>query len=162
MKDIHFLNASKEEAEEIYSLYKSKFGTPGCTWSEYYPNMDNIKTDLERGNLFVLKMQEEIIGSVAIDVDEQVDALECWDKKLVPNGELARLVVKDGYENRGLARQLLIYGMEELKKRGMRAVHFLVSETNMKALNSYNKLNFNNKGQCHLYDEHWLCYEKEL
>ena len=43
-------------------------------------------------------------------------------------------------------RQLLKGVMEELKNRGYQAVHLLVAKDNVKALRSYDKLNFENVG----------------
>lgn len=52
--------------------------------------------------------------------------------------------------------------MEELKKRGYKAVHLLVAKDNVKALRSYDKLNFENVGECELWGHMYWCYEKAL
>ena len=52
--------------------------------------------------------------------------------------------------------------MEELKNRGYKAVHLLVAKDNVKALRSYDKLNFKNVGECELWGHMYWCYEKEL
>ena len=144
-------------------MYHDAIGSPGCTWSEDYPNEDDTMGDFERNDLFCLKKDDgEIIGAISIDKDDKVESLPCWDAAPRPSAELSRLVVKEKYQNQGIARQLLTYGMQELAKRGYKSVHFLVSKTNERALRSYAKFNFNNRGESDLYDEHWLCYEKEL
>jgi ribosomal protein S18 acetylase RimI-like enzyme len=52
--------------------------------------------------------------------------------------------------------------MDELKRQGKKSVHFLVCKTNEKAIRSYDKLNFNTVGECHMYEADYWCYEKGL
>ena len=40
------------------------------------------------------------------------------ESELSPEGELARLAVRPDVQNRGLARIMLQFGMDELKRRG--------------------------------------------
>lgn len=158
-----FQKATKEDINEISALYRAAIGTDGCTWSSDYPNEEITSGDLERGDLFCIKKEDgEIIGAISVDSDMEVDALTCWSKEWNPAAELSRLVVKESYQNQSVARKLLTCGMEELKNRGYRAVHFLVSPGNERALRSYAKLDFRKCGECDLYDHHWFCYEKEL
>lgn len=158
-----FVLAKEEDSAEIMALYRSVLGSEGCTWSLDYPNEEILQDDLVREALFVLKKDEkEIVGAISIDDDKIVDELACWSEKLQPGAELARLVVKEAYQNQGIAR-ILIQSMEKiLRKEGYRSVHFLVSKTNERALRSYAKLNFTNKGDADLFGQHWWCYEKEL
>lgn len=158
-----FINATKDDIEEITKLYHAAIGSPGCTWSMDYPNEEITQGDLERNALFCLKNDAgKIIGAVSVDDDKVVEELSCWTDALQPGAELARLVVAKEYQNRGIARQLLIYAMQELVNRGYKSVHFLVSKTNERALRSYAKLDFENCGEADLFGEHWWCYEKAL
>lgn len=158
-----FKNATKEDIEEITKLYQAAIGSLGCTWSMDYPNEEITQGDLGRNALFCLKNDAgEIIGAISVDDDKVVEGLPCWTADLQPGAELARLVVKAEYQNRGIARQLLIYAMQELAKRGYKSVHFLVSKTNERALRSYAKLDFENCGEADLFGEQWWCYEKAL
>ncbi len=160
---MNFKIAVMDDIEEITKLYHAAIGRPGCTWSMDYPNEEITQGDLNRNALFCLKNDAgEIIGAVSIDDDKVVEGLSFWTADLQPGAELARLVVKEEYENRGIARQLLIYAMRELAKRGYKSVHFLVSKTNDRALRSYAKLHFTNRGEVDLFGEHWWCYEKPL
>lgn len=158
-----FQKATQNDINEIMTLYRAAIGTDGCTWSLEYPNEEITQGDFERGDLFCIKMDNgELIGAIAVDDDKEVEELDCWSKKLQPAKELARLVVKESYQNQGVARTLLSSAMEELKNRSCKGVHFLVSPGNERALRSYAKLEFNHCGDCDLYEHHWFCYEKEL
>ena len=52
--------------------------------------------------------------------------------------------------------------MEELSRRGYRSIHLLVNSRNVKALRSYAVFRFDTVGECDMYDQHFLCYEKNL
>ncbi len=160
---LQFLQATKEDIIEISKLYSAAIGTEGCTWSSDYPNAEITQGDFAREDLFCIKTDEgELVGAISVDDDKEVEALSCWSKDLQPVAELARLVVREDFQNKGIARKLLAGAMDVLKERGCQAVHFLVSPGNERALRSYAKLAFTHCGDCDLYDHHWFCYEKPL
>lgn len=158
-----FRKATSEDKTEILALYGSLIGTPYCAWGNGYPGEQEFDYDLGRDSLFCMENEKgEIIGTITVDEDAQVEALSCWSKNLQPSAELSRLGVRTDMQNQGIARLLLQHGMEELKKQGKKSVHFLVCKTNRKALRSYNKLNFDVVGESDLFGEDWWCYEKAL
>ena len=160
---MRFEKAKDSEKSEILQLYRSLVGTEYCAWTLEYPSEKEIEDDMSRDALFCLKNEEnEIIGVISIDKDDAVEQLLCWSKELLPSAELSRLGVKIEYQNQGIARILLQYGMEELKKQGKKSVHFLVCKTNEKAIRSYAKLKFDIVGECELFGKCWWCYEKAL
>ena len=159
MENYVFQRANEKDLEEIRVMYTEAIGSPGCTWDEGYPNAECTRADWERGDLFCLKTEDgEIAGVIAVDVDEIVEKLTCWTTSLQPGAELARLVVKESYQNQGIAKNLLQCGMKELANRGYRSVHFLVSKTNERALRAYEPLEFDNRGEWFGYDHDWWCY----
>ena len=91
-----------------------------------------------------------------------MDRLEYWDRNLFPGGELARLAVTPSRQGTGIAGLMMQYGMKALKDRGYKSIHFLVNKYNIPAIRSYAKFGFNVVGECHMYDQEFLCYEKEL
>ena len=121
-----------------------------------------IDFDLSRDALFVMKENNEIIAAISIEIDEDVDKLECWDENLSPGGELARVAVTPSMQGRGIARMMMERGMQALKERGYKSTHFLVNKHNIKAIRSYAYFGFNVVGECYMYDQDFLCYEKEL
>ena len=158
-----FMHATEQDKEEILALYRSLVGTEYCAWTDDYPNEETIAFDLSREALFCLKNEEDtIIGVISIDQDDAVEKLCCWSNEHQPSEELSRLGVHPAYQNQGVARLLLNYGMEELKKRGNHSVHFLVCKSNKRAIRSYDRLNFTVVGECRLFSEDWWCYEKIL
>ena len=154
--------ATEEDREELMALYKMQVGKEFCPWTDDYPSDETIDFDLSRDALFVMKEDGKIIASVSIEEDEEVDKLECWNPDLAPAGELARLAVLPEKQGQGIARQMLKFGMNELKRRGCKSIHFLVNKYNEKAIRSYAQFGFDIVGECHLFDQDFLCYEQVL
>lgn len=157
-----FRKAKQDDKEEILALYQSLIGTPYCAWGNGYPGEQEFDYDMKRNALFVWKMKME--KSLA---RSQWMKIRRWKHSPAGQNTAAvcgafRLGVRTDMQNQGIARRLLQYGMEELKKQGKRSVHFLVCKTNKKALRSYEKLHFDVVGESDLFDEDWWCYEKEL
>ena len=114
-----FRKAKQDDKEEILALYQSLIGTPYCAWGNGYPGEQEFDYDMKRNALFCMENEDgEIIGTITVDEDPQVEALTCWSKTLQPSAELSRLGVRTDMQNQGIARRLLQHGMEELKKQG--------------------------------------------
>ena len=154
--------ATESDREQIMKLYEEQKGREFCAWDEDYPCDDTISFDFSRDALFVMKENDKVIAAISLEVDEDVDNLECWDKALFPGGELARLAVTPSMQGKGIARQMMQHGMETLKDRGYKSIHFLVNKYNKPAIQSYSKFGFNVVGECFMYDQDFLCYEKAL
>ena len=57
---------------------------------------------------------------------------------------------------------MLQFGMDELQRRGCKGVHFLVNKYNVKAIRCYEVFGFDKVGECHMFEQDFLCYEKEF
>ena len=157
------VRASEADRKSLMRLYTLQKGQEYCPWTESYPAPENITDDLERDALFIMRNGAgEVIASVSIEEDADVDALSCWNPALAPGKEIARLAVDPRYQNRGLARKMVAFIMDVLRNRGYRSIHFLVNHRNLKAIRSYAAFDFRIVGECDLYGQHFLCYEKEL
>ena len=154
--------AAETDREEILALYKAQIGREYCPWNENYPSNEEIDWDFSRDALFVLKTDGRIKAAVSLEKDDTVDNLSCWDEKLAPEGELARIAVLPEEQGKGYGRIMLQYGMDELKRRGFRGIRMLVNKLNRKAIRCYAVFGFRVVGECRMYEQDFLCYEKEL
>lgn len=158
--NMKFEIAVEDDINEIMSLYRGMIGTDGCTWSEDYPSPELLKKDIENQNEFCIRNNiGDIIAAIVIDEDDEVAKLPLWNPNYKRVGELARLAVREDYQNRGIAVKLIRETALEIKKRGYDSIHFLVSKTNPRALASYRKINLNIAGEIQLFGVNWLCYE---
>ena len=154
--------AAEADRKEILALYRIQIGREFCPWTEHYPADEEISFDLSRHALYIMRDEGRIIAAISLEEDPAVDVLDCWTKELLPGGELARLAVLPEYQNRGIARQMLQYGMDCWKEKGMKSIHFLVNRLNEKAIRSYAVFGFQLVGECEMYEQNFLCYEKKL
>ena len=154
--------ASEEDRQQVLNLYEEQKEREFCAWDEDYPSNDTIDFDLSRDALFVMKESGKVVAAISLEEDEEVDKLDCWNRDLFPGGELARLAVTPTMQNKGIARKMLQHGMAALKERGYNSIHFLVNKYNVKAIKCYAVFGFNVVGECYMYDQDFLCYEKEL
>ena len=161
-KKYEIVMATEEDRDEILSLYRAQIGKEYCPWNEEYPSNEAIDWDLSRDALFVMKVNGKIKAAVSIEEDEEVKRLSCWDKNLEPVGELARIVVLPEEQSKGLGRIMLQFGMDELKRRGFKGIHILVNKNNTKAIRCYAVFGFCMVGECYMYEQEFLCYEREL
>jgi len=160
--DYEIVLAKEENRAEIMALYKAQIGREFCPWTDGYPSDETIDYDLSRDALYILKMDGKIKAAVSLEEDEDVDNLKFWDENKAPEGELARIAVVPEEQSRGLGRIMLRFGMDELKRRGFKGIHMLVNKHNKKAIRCYSVFGFDIVGECHMYDQDFLCYEKEL
>ena len=162
-EQLKIVMATEADTDAVLRLYREQLGRPFCFWKEDYPGPDTIAFDLSRDALFVMKDENgEIIAAISAEEDEDVNQLECWNPSLQPGGEYARLAVRPSWQNRGLARKMVSHILGVLKDRGFRSVHILVNRNNLPAIRSYAHFGFRVAGECEMYDQHFLCYEKEL
>lgn len=155
--------ASARDRDELMRLYTLQKGRTHCFWTADYPAPENVDDDLAHDALFVMRDQSrQILAAVSIERDEQVDRLPCWNAGLAPAAEIARLAVHPDFQNRGLARRIVAGVMQVLKDRGTRSIHLLVNPNNIPAVRTYGFFHFDQVGECDMYNQHFLCLEKEL
>ena len=162
-EELRIVMASAADRDEVMALYRLQKGREFCPWTEEYPAVENFEDDVAHDALFVLRTPAgRIVGAISIERDPDVDALPCWTPALQPAGEIARLAVHPDFQGRGLARRLVAFIMEELARRGCKSIHLIVNCRNVKALRSYAAFRFDTVGECDMYNQHFLCYEKAL
>lgn len=154
--------ATDDDKIEILKLYRTHLYGP-ADWSENYPNEDTIEFDISRDSLYVMKNElDEIIATISIDQDEEVEALECWNKKLVPGAELSRLCVREDLFGNGIAKEMMRFVFDVLRSKGKKSVHILVKTGHVRAIQSYSTLGFVQVGACTLFEKSFVCMEIEL
>jgi len=151
--------ATIADADEVLALYNSMIGTPGCTWSELYPAMENIEFDLGKDALWVMRDGDVLVG--AISVGNLGDVCQLGWAPQNP-AELARIAVAHGYQGRGLAAALIRHGIETARAAGHDGVVLLVSPDNHAARHLYEKLGFEPCGEIDGWNHHWLRYQQSF
>jgi len=86
-------------------------------WNEHYPNRTAFENDVTRNELFVLEIEDEIIGSIVLSniMDEEYIPIE-WLTKNKHNLYIHRLAIHPKYQRKGYAQQLMDFAEGFAKK----------------------------------------------
>ena len=165
-ENLRFEYAKEQDIDEIYALYHSLTQAPYSTWSEEYPSFSHVQEDVRNGWSIVMRNQENrIVAAIAILPGEQepeFDDAAAWYPDVKRWACPARLGVALDQQGKGIARRMLSAAMDFARAEGCDGVRFLVSRNNPIAQRSYAKLDFDICGECEMWDEQWLCYQKRL
>lgn len=141
MKKIKFRRAKEEEIEKVYLLCEEiKKDYP--LWDEYYPVFDNFLESYEEDGLFVLCLDEEIIGSVSLETSS-------WQSNSI---SISRLMVKNKYRMKGYSKVLLSKVETIIKDRGFEYADLFVRFDHPFAVEMYEKAGYKNLGK---FDTEW-------
>lgn len=154
--------AAMKDKRAIAELYKSLYGSEGCTWSDEYPNAEIIEHDIENKSLFVLESGNEIIGAISIESDSEHLRANVWSDRVKNPCSLGRLAVRRDMQGRGLAKKLMFFAINRIKELGFDSVVLLVCGKNKKAAKLYETCGFEFRGKLDMYDYVWDAYEKIL
>lgn len=152
--------AAEKNIGEILKLYHSLIGKDGCTWDFDYPNIDDVKNDINQKSLYLVFDDKEIIAAAAAGSDDELEELDCYSKDIKAPCVLARVAVKTEYQNKGIGKNLISYLEKKAVIRGFDGICLLVSKTNPHAKAVYDKMGYICRGECIMYDKDWFCYEK--
>ncbi len=146
-----FSSVSTSESNEILTFYRSVLHTPGCTWDEFYPNMETISSDISQHALYCLREESGQIAAVAsIGPFAELDDLD-WPVFLQTPWELARIGVRDTLQRKGLGTQMLQACISTAKAYGCDGVRLLVACQNIVAQRLYRKNGFLECGKVYRY-----------
>lgn len=158
--------ARPEDAAAVFALYHSLIDSPYGTWSEEYPSRELVYDDVRRGKTLVMRTEDGRLAA-AIAVLDQEDEPEFddagdWYEDVGRWSVPARLGVAKEMQGRGLAKAMLSAAMDEGRRRGCDGVRFLVAKGNVVALRAYARFGFDVCGECSMWGDSWLCYQKRL
>ena len=104
--------AKSEEIHEILSVTKAcaeyMISNKIFQWNEEYPSKEAFETDITRNELYVLILDEKIVGTLVITpiIDEEYIPIK-WLTPSKNNLYVHRLSIHPNYQGKGLAQQLM-------------------------------------------------------
>lgn len=159
---VELRQARFEDLDHILALYAEVAGSPGCTWDDTYPNRDSLNDDFASDNLYVLMLEDRLIGAGSIVSKNELDELDCW---MTGHGyvcEIARLVVGLRYQGRGYGVRMVGKLIEILKSRGCSVIHLLAADTHVAAIRMYERHGFLKRGRVDLYGHRYFAMELRI
>ncbi len=109
-------------------------------WTTEYPNEKQFITDVERKELYVLKLNEALIGCIVLSVvmDEEYKSVS-WSTKNDANLYIHRLAVHPEYQGQGFARQLMDFGENHARNKQFNSVRLDTFSQNKRNQHFYEK-----------------------
>lgn len=136
--------AEEKNIEEIILLLKEVIARLNSInlplWNNEYPSLELIKEDIISGGGRIVVHDDQIIAYAHI-----CDCIEEFGKNVFVHNNLyciSRLMVRSGYENKGVATYLIKKIEEEVKSLNRPGLGIMVHPINKKAIKLYEKLGF--------------------
>ena len=135
-------------------------------WNEEYPSLEAFEIDISRKELFVLELQDMIIGCIAITplMDEEYISVE-W---LTPNENniyIHRLAIDPEYQGKGYARKLMTFAENYARENKYISVRLDTFSQNNRNQTFYEKRGYQKLGDVYFPKQSeypFYCYELVL
>ncbi len=116
-------------------------------WDDLYPTKDNFLDDIQKHQLFVGVLQNDIAVVYAVnkEFDEEYQNGK-WQYTDCEYRIIHRFCVNPAYQNQGIATKTLVHIEEELHKSNIKAVRLDVFSKNPTALSLYLKSGYKKVG----------------
>lgn len=164
---MEFSFAQKSDLNELVSLYRlavSRMDEQGVyQWDEIYPSADILASDIERGEMELLRIEGGI--AAAFTLNAQCDAEYALGAWRFPESRFAvvhRLCVHPAYQGQGVASRVMDYVESSLRKRGFDSVRLDAFSENPAALRLYEKRGYEKVGEVRFRKGLFYLYEKTL
>ncbi len=135
-------------------------------WNEHYPSKEAFEKDLERGELFVLKIEDKIIGTIVITtiMDEEYIPVD-WLTANNNNIYIHRLAIHPKQQGNGYAQRLMDFAENYARGKGFESVRLDTFSQNKRNQKFYETRGYHKLGDIYFpkQSEHpFNCYELVL
>ena len=135
-------------------------------WNEHYPNIETFENDALNENLYVLEINNKLIGCLVIsnEMDEFYMKVK-WQTPNHNNIYLHRLAVDPSYQKKGYAKQLMNFSFEYAKVNSIKSIRLDTFSGNPFNNIFYSNLGFKKLGKIYFRkqsDKPFYCFEKVM
>ncbi|CAM3437958.1 GNAT family N-acetyltransferase [Zobellia roscoffensis] len=135
-------------------------------WNENYPSKQAFETDIERGELYILQEDNQIIGSIVLStlMDEEYVPIK-W---LTPTGKniyIHRVAVHPDYQGKGYAQKMMAFAENYARENRFESIRLDTFSQNKRNQRFYEARGFQRLGDIFFpkQSEHpFHCYELVL
>ncbi len=135
-------------------------------WNEHYPSKEAFEKDIVRSELYVLKIENRIIGTIVIStyMDEEYAQID-WLTPDKDNIYIHRLAVHPNFQGKGFARKLMDFAENYALEKGCLSVRLDTFSQNPRNQRFYEARGYQKLGDINFpkQSEHpFHCYELVL
>ncbi|RAP53051.1 MAG: hypothetical protein BZ138_01905 [Methanosphaera sp. rholeuAM270] len=157
---LEITKANITEISDVITHYKTVIEqikdydfTPGWEFG-IHPTEEHIKKAIESGELYIVRIDSEIAGSLIIDNNslEANDKID-WTYDLTDEETyfIHLVAVNQDYRNRGIAKRMLSYADELAKRNSIKSIRLCLNKTNSNIEGLYLKAGFEYMGTVDVY-----------
>lgn len=168
MRKIDFRKANHADAASIWEILQAAIERRRMDgsnqWQDGYPNPDVIREDIDNGSAYVLCLEEEIVGYVALLINDEPE----YDKivgEWITNGNFAvfhRLAVAEKHLGKGLAKEMFRHIEEFTRENRINSVKADTNFDNPSMIHMFLKLGYQYCGEVYFRGSPRRAYEKVL
>lgn len=133
-------------------------------WQDGYPNPDVVKTDIEKGQGFVLKEGDTIVGYTAILINDEPAYHEIQGEWLT-NGDFVvyhRVAISEDFVGRGLSKKILQAIDDFALSHNIISVRADTNHDNIAMLKTFEKMGYTYCGEVFFRGSARKAFEKVL
>jgi ribosomal protein S18 acetylase RimI-like enzyme len=148
---------------ELYRSASAKMKEMGIDqWDEIYPNSSTITNDIESGTMFGYFIDDTLCAvQVLNDTQSEEYSQVEWKFKDTHPLVLHRLCVAPDYQNRGIAKKMVLFAEEYAHVNGFRTIRFDSFVDNPVSTGIYRKMGFIESGIVKFRKGDFHCFEKK-
>jgi len=164
--DKQFRKATASDASQIWQIFQSAIerrkNDGSNQWQDGYPNPEVIANDIEKGNGYVLVLKTEIVGYVAILINDEPEYARLNGKWLSNNDFVVfhRVAIAQKWLGKGLAKELFFHIEEFARSIGINSIKADTNFDNVPMIHLFETLGYKYCGEVHFRGSPRLAYEK--
>lgn len=135
-------------------------------WNEHYPNSASFIKDVERGELYVLELRDQLIGTIVISIfmDNEYSPVE-WLTEHENNIYIHRLAIDPNHQGQGFAQQLMDFAENYARKNNYCSLRLDTFSQNKRNQKFYEQRGYQKLGSIYFPKQSafpFYCYELVL
>ena len=135
-------------------------------WNEFYPNKNAFLKDLGRNELYVLEIENTLIGCICVStfMDEEYNTIS-WLSETKNNIYIHRLAIHPNHQGKGYAQKLMSFAEDFSKKNNFISVRLDTFSINQRNVQFYEHRGYKRLGNIYFPKQSefpFYCYELVL
>jgi len=151
---------------QIYLNGKNELERNGIyQWTNNYPTISIIESDLRRGVLYTLKNDNEIIGAINISEEQEIEYQSVnWEFDNSKILVIHRLVINPKHQRQGYAQRLMDFAENFARENDYSSIRLDAYSQNNRVIEFYKKRNYCISGKVNFpeREQPFYCMEKEI
>ena len=164
----HFRKADATDISEIWAILQQAIirrkNDGSNQWQDGYPNLEGVKSDIEKGYGYVLTKGKNIIGYCAVVVNYEPEYLKIEGKWLTDSKFVVihRLALSGNYLGKNLSKMIIEFVADFAIKNSIYSIKVDTNHDNIPMMKIFEKSGFSFCGIVHFRGSPRRAYEKVL